>query len=383
MAIDRRVQNNVCVVTFPLEAAASSPILNLVKILRPRTKSLYVISGGETDQMFQAKGMKNVASVTHRSYESPIKRAVSFALTNFQFLVRVIALRKRVGLFVFFIGGENLLIPMLGARLLGVKTLLMPAGDAGKVYMSSGDSLGKVLSVLTACSFFLADTLVLYSENTIVGIPLERYRHKIVIGHEGFIDFNRFSPTTSIAFRRQMVGFVGRLDKEKGILNLIHAIPMVLDKVPAEFVICGDGSLRRDVIDFLSSRELLPNVRIEGWINHEVLPRYFNEFRLLVLPSYTEGLPNVALEAMACGTPVLMTKVGALAEMATDGKEIFFLDSNDPQVIADSITSVLTDPSRLQQVSDAALNFVRTKFGYRSTSQAWDSLLPTLGIDGD
>lgn len=375
-----QVAKGISIVTFPLGDSAYAPLLHLAEILRPHSERLYILSGGEAKKILEARGMSNVITIRHEVYLSPLKRAVSYAFTNLKFLAAIISLRKRVGLFVFFIGAESLFVPMLGAKLLGVKTVLMPAADSGRISTSRGDPLAKTLSVLTACNLFLADILVLYSENTIEGIPLGRYRHKVFIGHEHFVDLDKFGPKTRLESRARIVGFVGRLDREKGILNLIQAIPMVLDKVAAEFVICGDGPLRKEIVDFLDARGYFPSVRVKGWVNHEALPSYFNEFRLLVFPSYTEGIGNVALEAMACGTPVLMTKVGALAEIATDGRELFFLDSNDPQYIAERITSILSDSSKLMQVSEAALEFVRKRFSYQSTSQIWDTLLSDLGI---
>ena len=374
-----QVAKGICIVTFPIGWSAYAPFLNLVQILRPRSKQLYALTGGGAEKMLEARGMSRVVSVSHELYSSPFRRALSYALTNLKFLVRVIELRKRVSLFVFFVGAESLLVPMLGAKLLRAKTVLMPVADPSKIYASRGDPMSKVLSRLTACNFFLADSLVLYSEKAFEGVSLERYRRKVFIGHEHFVDLDRFRPEKKLESRAQTVGFVGRLDKEKGILNLVQAIPTVLQKIPAEFVICGDGSLRKEVADFLGSRGLSGSVRLEGWVDHDALPRYFNEFRLLVLPSYTEGFPNVALEAMACGTPVLMTRVGAMVEMATDGKEIFFLDSNDPGHIAERIASILGDPSTMMRVSDTALEFVRARFSYESTSRIWDSLLSSLG----
>jgi hypothetical protein len=78
-----------------------------------------------------------------------------------------------------------------------------------------------------------------------------------------------------------------------------------------------------------------------------------------------------------------MTKVGALTRMVTDGREIFFLDSNEPRMIADAITAVLADSPKLQLVSDAALSFVREKFNFKSTSKVWDLLLSEFDEDRD
>jgi glycosyltransferase involved in cell wall biosynthesis len=74
---------------------------------------------------------------------------------------------------------------------------------------------------------------------------------------------------------------------------------------------------------------------------HGELPEYLNEMQLMVLPSLTEGLPTVAIEAMACGAPVLATAVGGVPELIEDGETGFILEDNKPQTIARGIIRAL------------------------------------------
>ena len=96
--------------------------------------------------------------------------------------------------------------------------------------------------------------------------------------------------------------------------------------------IIGDGPLNDQIHEKLVRSDISGNVILTGWVRHDELPRYLNEFRLLVLPSDTEGLSNIMLEAMACGTPVLSTPVGAIPDFITDGKTGFLMENNAPGI---------------------------------------------------
>ena len=107
--------------------------------------------------------------------------------------------------------------------------------------------------------------------------------------------------------------------------------------------------------------------------------KYLNELKLLILPSYTEGLPNIMLEAMACGTPVLATKVGAIPDIIKDGETGFFLEDNSPECIAKSILNILNMPDeKLEQVSESARKFVEDEFTFEKVAARWGQILSNL-----
>lgn len=176
-----------------------------------------------------------------------------------------------------------------------------------------------------------------------------------------------------------MVGYVGRLSKVKGILNLIEAMPFVLKgRVDTSFVICGEGGLVNEVEKIIKAEGVEAHVRSIGWVAHQDVPQYLNELKLLVLPSFTEGLPNVILEAMACGTPVLATRVGAIPDIIKDGETGFLLKSNDPKHIADKIVELLNKPELLEKVSENAYEWVRQNFSKEKTIKLWQEILQQL-----
>ena len=104
-------------------------------------------------------------------------------------------------------------------------------------------------------------------------------------------------------------------------------------------------------------------VKLTGWISHDELPNYFNEMRLLVLPSYTEGLPGIVLEAMACGTPVLVTPVGGVPDLIRDGGTGFIMEDNSPESIAKNVIRALKHPG-LDEISHSARKLIEQEYTY-------------------
>jgi glycosyltransferase involved in cell wall biosynthesis len=122
---------------------------------------------------------------------------------------------------------------------------------------------------------------------------------------------------------------------------------------------------------------LTSRVSIIGWISHEDLPFYLNQLRLLVLPSYTEGLPNTMLESMACGTPVLATPVGAIPDIIRDGDTGYVMENNSPQCISDNIIRALKDPN-LEKIAIHAKIMVEKDFHFETTVKQWKKLFDEL-----
>ena len=208
---------------------------------------------------------------------------------------------------------------------------------------------------------------------------LRRYRHKIIISHRHFVDFTKFVVKRKIDERANVVGYVGRFSEEKGILNLVKSIPLLLRRrKDIYFVLCGDGELSNKIRSIIQYQGLDAHVNLTGWISQKEVPNFLNNFKLLVIPSYTEGLPNIMLEAMACGTPVLATPVGAIPDIIKDGETGFLLKSNDPKHIAERIVELLNKPELLEKASVNAYNYVRENFSYEKTLQIWRKILKEL-----
>lgn len=137
-----------------------------------------------------------------------------------------------------------------------------------------------------------------------------------------------------------VVLFVGRVEKRKGADVLMRAIPQVLDKRPeCKFVFAGA------VADDMRHVAKAPPTGLEflGARPHEELVGWYQRASLLVVPSLWDNSPNVIYEAMACGTPVIASRVGGIPELVDDAITGLLVPPGDPQALAESIIRLLDD----------------------------------------
>jgi glycosyltransferase involved in cell wall biosynthesis len=233
----------------------------------------------------------------------------------------------------------------------------------------------KPLSFLVKINSFFSNTIIVYSERLIKEYDLEKHRNKIVVAPRHFLDFNRFNVEKPLSERDDLVGYIGRLCEERGALEFARAIPKVLEeRGEVTFLIGGDGHLRNSIEKYIGKKRLNHKIKVSGWIPHERLPTYLNELKLIVLPSITEGLPNIMLEAMACGTPVLATAVGGIPDIILNGHTGFLMKENSPHCIAENVIRTLGNPS-LERIAKNARVLVEREFTYEACIERYRRVL--------
>jgi D-inositol-3-phosphate glycosyltransferase len=189
------------------------------------------------------------------------------------------------------------------------------------------------------------------------------------------VDLQRFHPIDRQQ-AKYMIGLdthnrlllsVGRIERLKGIDVVCQALAILKDRCPEEmaevkyYVIGGDldgNSSDNDELQHLqelcASLGLEEMIKFVGAKGHEELLDYYNAADALVMPSDYESFGMVALEAMACGTPVIASEVGGLAFLVNDGVTGYHVPTREPEALAERIFWLLTDNHAWQQMSQAA-----------------------------
>ena len=360
-------RQNVGIVTFPIAKAGNVPLSNLVDILRPLSDNIYVITGNEGTVLSKKDGEGTyIFRILHKSGATIFTRIMRYIYTQLRMSYRLVKLAKNVDIWIFFFG-EALILPMLITKLLRKKSILAFTGSAAKVSEVHKDPLAKMSALLQKINYTLSNRIIIYSKRLIEEHGLDKYRNKIYIAHEHFLDFDKFKIKKKFDERENLVSYIGRLSEVKGVLNFVKAIPEISEeKDEVKFLVGGDGQLRDTIERYVDKENFNDKVKLTGWIPHDKLPDCLNELKLLVLPSYTEGLPNIMLEAMACGTLVLATPVGAIPDVIKDGETGFIIDNNSPECIAKNVVRALND-SNLDVIVKNARKLVGKEFTYEAT----------------
>jgi glycosyltransferase involved in cell wall biosynthesis len=148
-----------------------------------------------------------------------------------------------------------------------------------------------------------------------------------------------------------IVGFVGRLVPEKGGAELLRAAQLVLRTLPTtKFAIIGNGSARSEWESLAHDLGIHDRVMFTGVRTD--MPGIYASLRMLVLPSLREAMPMCVLEAMAAGTPVIATRVGAVPRLVDHNRTGVLVQPGDVNALAAAITRLLSHPHWSQQLGE-------------------------------
>jgi starch synthase (maltosyl-transferring) len=142
---------------------------------------------------------------------------------------------------------------------------------------------------------------------------------------------------------------IGRLDVQKGIDVLLAAVPEIIAQVPsAHFLIVGDGPIRSALEQQARSLGIAPYLHWTGLRND--VPELLAAATALVLPSRWEGMPNVVLEALAAGRPVVATDVEGVRDLVSDGINGWVIPPHQPPSLAERVVRLLSDPEAIPRM---------------------------------
>ena len=147
--------------------------------------------------------------------------------------------------------------------------------------------------------------------------------------------------------------FLGRLDPRNGLETVLKAMPMILERYPgAELVVAGDGPLR--AFYQRQAASLGPSVRLVGRI-YEERPETYGTSDLYLCPTNKASFGITLLEAMACGTPLVVSDIIGFRELVDGGEEAVLVGAEDPAAWGRAVIELLGDPERRAAMGAAGL----------------------------
>ena len=235
-----------------------------------------------------------------------LTRIINFILSQIKLvlLLATLPMKVKYGIIMFL---RPYPLPMLFARFMGKKVIRYQGGVASKEPGTVG-FLGRLLIEEPAA--FLSHKIIIQSKSCLEFQNLSRYRKKVAIGNFP-IDNELFKCQKDLRQRENIIGYIADLTENKGIRNFLDAILMLRNR-DFKFIIAGEGPLSEEIRKKIDENDLTDRVTLAGWIPHDEMPTYLNKLKLLILPSSSEGIPTILLEAILCGTPVLATPVGGV-----------------------------------------------------------------------
>ncbi len=215
------------------------------------------------------------------------------------------------------------------------------------------------------------------------GLPNE----KLVVIPNG-IDLGRYPASAAADLRpfgvspgHRPIVYVGRMEPQKGLDWLLTNARSWLDRIPdSELLLVGDGPQRADLERISQQAGITARVHFAGW--RPEIPEILAASRLLILPSRWEGMPNVVLQAMASGLPVLATDVEGVRELLGEGADTQTVAPGNAKALAGKLVQILSDASLAESLGAENRARAAERFDIQVMVEAYARLWTSL-LDGD
>lgn len=368
------------IVADALDSGSSTypPVQNFVDLYEDNVKRITIFGPSEADIN---RDNVDVVTVPRTSPETTLGRIADYARYQIRLAAALLRSRNQYDLVFFHVGGTALLLPVLACRLAGIPTNVFVLGSPSRSYYETHGQgivsavVVKLLLTLEWITCRLADRILVLSDGMASAGDGWLAAAERITANPNYIDCERFTREQPSDDRPYDIIYVGRFSPEKGTIKLALALTRLIKSRPnVRACLVGDGSQRDDIERILREGGVDDQVDLPGWVDHDKIPAYYADARLLVLPSESEGVPTAMLEAMACGTIPVATPVGGVPDILVDNETGFLLPDNDPLTVANLLDQVLASED-LETVSIQAREYIRSNYSYDATFEQFQSLL--------
>jgi glycosyltransferase involved in cell wall biosynthesis len=177
--------------------------------------------------------------------------------------------------------------------------------------------------------------------------------------------------------RSRIIAAAGRLSPEKGFDQCITAAALVAQQDPqAGFVLFGDGPLREKLARQVAAKGLTGTFVLAGFRGD--VQRFLPSCDLVVLASWTEGMPVIVLEALAAGVPVVATAVGGTPEVVHNGVNGFLIPPGNPTELAERIAAVLGNETMRRGMGEQGRKLIGERFTFAAQARVYEELFAQI-----
>ncbi len=187
------------------------------------------------------------------------------------------------------------------------------------------------------------------------------------------VDVDRLRPVSIKVHDPPRIVFAGRFMAQKNPLQIVRTLVELID-LSWECVMIGDGPLMPEVRQTIAKSGLQKHFTLPGWVTPEEVLDWFDKSDVLFMPSHSEGLPVVGVQALAKGLAFVVSNIGGFVDIVDDGRNGFLVTRTTPSIFSDVLRNLLSDSSRLKQFREASLRKA-SRFDIVEISEQYERIL--------
>lgn len=184
-------------------------------------------------------------------------------------------------------------------------------------------------------------------------LALKHYRREIEVIPNG-VELAQLRPAGIQIHDPARIVFAGRFMEQKNSLQIVRTLGELKD-LPWQCVMIGDGPLMPDVRKAIVERGIQERFILTGWVTPEEVLAWFDKSDILFMPSLSEGLPVVGVQALAKGLAIVVSKIGGFVDIVDDGENGCLVELADPSGFSSALSHLLSNKAHLIQFREASL----------------------------
>lgn len=205
-------------------------------------------------------------------------------------------------------------------------------------------------------------------------LALNHYPVEIKVIPNG-VDLQALDPGEILTGSPPVIVFAGRFVQQKNLIQLVHSLHDV-NYLSWSCILLGDGPTRQEVENEINRFNLSQRISMPGWINPSEVIEIFKRCDLLFMPSLSEGLPVVGVQALSMGLAIIASKVGGLVDVVDHGINGYLIDQSNPEGFTRALIELLSDQNKLLAFRQAS-RLKASQFDIHSVADAYFDLYQT------